>query len=1181
MPMKKLLEAAILVLFFVSTTLLCIDTAQPEAARDSLKTSINFPDSLDDWTTEEGGDPVDAVDRWWWNDIIMLRDAIESLEVWVGVENSEVTTTIDYRLSALEGTVPTVTTVDSAVVSGSTWVVIGDIDSATIADSSTYADTADYATAWAGSSAVYDSLSARADSLTAHRTQIDLNVDSLTAHTADVVALWDSINSVGGATDTARYGDDPVFDVVDSLAVGDAALFNDFIWGGYDNSANYYRCFPWEGCDGDTTAFGSNIIYFKSPVYFDSVVVYNAAAGGIHATGALPIGMDEKGFSVNSEAYWDTAGILHLGAADSIKFGDGVAFTRDGSQIVASHKVKFPGGHLGGGDSTLQITVSNTSTEPGVRAIWAAVNGNYSRGLSVNLTDSIYDGGGDLTGSVGGRGISVSHTCESSDHAGSNPIGISSTINGGAGYKATAGYFIAQNCSLAYAIYASATGRADSLGGSVPYAAYFADGDVKSENDIYCDSLHGIADTALYCKGKIDSCTYSDTAAWVASKIDSATNADTSAYCTGKVDSATYADTALAISGVTRVDSSTYADTGLFVQGDSVTYADTSDYASYAGWSYDGAACDVADSAAHPEDDDWVVTDSITAVDANITGDLYVGDDAAITAELTAADIDISDSLLSVSVTASGVIHAEQLTSSDDATITDDLSAADVYVSDTLTAVDAVIDTVAAAIKGNVVGDVTGDVTGALTGRADSASYAYVAGEADSASSGDFYVGDSLKVGDYAVIADSNAWFDSLWVEYIDATVAADSVMYADTSEYAKGADAGSWTWDDGLTETGNEIDIELAPLNPGLEFSSDRLRVDTDDATISRGASGLYVMQNIYDEIGDANTTLDESNANPDCGAALIGVDNTEFDLSSGTNAQDVLDDHDAKIVAYSDSAADFQVTGDLTADSLVSNITMTNDLDVEGTVTTDTLIGDIRFTGADTWFNGDISVAQTVFHLGDTDSKITFEGDDRMILYAGNLNFISFGEAASNSKLAINEIGEDIDVRIGASGVDSALFVQGSDGAVYIEGELEVGGDVEADSLKGELKPASGNQYLYRQGMSFGPTGVVGTQKYGDTDAALWAPIDTFLIDQVSLTAYMPAGSDLEIWIYDMDDNIIWQDSLETAGGDFMRADTVAAGLANNTIVPAGGVYIELTGSDAHLRNVFVVLEGYYLNP
>ena len=98
------------------------------------------------------------------------------------------------------------------------------------------------------------------------------------------------------------------------------------------------------------------------------------------------------------------------------------------------------------------------------------------------------------------------------------------------------------------------------------------------------------------------------------------------------------------------------------------------------------------------------------------------------------------------------------------------------------------------------------------------------------------------------------------------------------------------------------------------------------------------------------------------------------------------------------------------------------------------------------------DIEVADTIFHSGDTDTKITFTNDDINIT-VGNVNMLDFTED-TNNEITFNEAGVDVDVRMEGN-TDQNLFLldAGNDkvgiGTATPGEKLEVVGNISASGI------------------------------------------------------------------------------------------------------------------------------------
>jgi hypothetical protein len=96
-----------------------------------------------------------------------------------------------------------------------------------------------------------------------------------------------------------------------------------------------------------------------------------------------------------------------------------------------------------------------------------------------------------------------------------------------------------------------------------------------------------------------------------------------------------------------------------------------------------------------------------------------------------------------------------------------------------------------------------------------------------------------------------------------------------------------------------------------------------------------------------------------------------------------------------------------------------------------------------------GNLGVTEEIYHIGDTNTKITFTDDDINIT-VGGVNMIDFTEG-SNDEITINEAAADLDVRIEGE-VDSKLFFTDAStsrvgiGTITPGVKLEVSGNISA---------------------------------------------------------------------------------------------------------------------------------------
>lgn len=110
-----------------------------------------------------------------------------------------------------------------------------------------------------------------------------------------------------------------------------------------------------------------------------------------------------------------------------------------------------------------------------------------------------------------------------------------------------------------------------------------------------------------------------------------------------------------------------------------------------------------------------------------------------------------------------------------------------------------------------------------------------------------------------------------------------------------------------------------------------------------------------------------------------------------------------------------------------------------------------------------GHLGVTEELYHIGDTDTKITFTTDDINIT-VGGVNMIDFTEG-SNDEITINEAAADLDVRIEGEDDANLLFVDASTpGRVGIGtntpgekleviGNISASGDIQFNTLTGTI--------------------------------------------------------------------------------------------------------------------------------
>lgn len=109
----------------------------------------------------------------------------------------------------------------------------------------------------------------------------------------------------------------------------------------------------------------------------------------------------------------------------------------------------------------------------------------------------------------------------------------------------------------------------------------------------------------------------------------------------------------------------------------------------------------------------------------------------------------------------------------------------------------------------------------------------------------------------------------------------------------------------------------------------------------------------------------------------------------------------------------------------------------------------------GSEVSITGGVLTDADYGHIGDPNTQFSFSAD-RLILTLGGTAFFDFREATQNY-IDFNSAGADIDFQVEASGVDSALFIDGASGLAHIEGELVVDGGVNY-----KVDTASDDDYL-----------------------------------------------------------------------------------------------------------------------
>lgn len=98
-------------------------------------------------------------------------------------------------------------------------------------------------------------------------------------------------------------------------------------------------------------------------------------------------------------------------------------------------------------------------------------------------------------------------------------------------------------------------------------------------------------------------------------------------------------------------------------------------------------------------------------------------------------------------------------------------------------------------------------------------------------------------------------------------------------------------------------------------------------------------------------------------------------------------------------------------------------------GTGVSEVIVG--SGAGGGSWPDG-TEAAPGNFFTDDTDTGVFSLADDSFSLGAGAVEFLTLSEVVGQDILIVNDDGDDIDLRVEASGVTDALFIRGSDGNV-----------------------------------------------------------------------------------------------------------------------------------------------------
>jgi hypothetical protein len=173
------------------------------------------------------------------------------------------------------------------------------------------------------------------------------------------------------------------------------------------------------------------------------------------------------------------------------------------------------------------------------------------------------------------------------------------------------------------------------------------------------------------------------------------------------------------------------------------------------------------------------------------------------------------------------------------------------------------------------------------------------------------------------------------------------------------------------------------------------------------------------------------------------------------------------AAAVAGTDNLGNHTATQDLNLGNndifAVSNITASGNISASGNFTT-LLTGSFGAVEATTVNTDDITVANSITHDSDSDTKIFF-ASDTIAMQAGNTTFITATETVQDI-LTLGD-GNDVDIRLRGSGSATALFVESTTNQVGIGGsspraQLDVRGTI---SSSGEIT-VNGKTYLSSNG-------------------------------------------------------------------------------------------------------------------
>jgi len=88
----------------------------------------------------------------------------------------------------------------------------------------------------------------------------------------------------------------------------------------------------------------------------------------------------------------------------------------------------------------------------------------------------------------------------------------------------------------------------------------------------------------------------------------------------------------------------------------------------------------------------------------------------------------------------------------------------------------------------------------------------------------------------------------------------------------------------------------------------------------------------------------------------------------------------------------------------------------------------------------DGTIGIASDLYHLGDTDTYVSFT-TDQIDFYAGNVKMLTLDESTADN-IVFNEGGADVNFRVESSGQAYAIYAEGGNGKVQFGGDANVTG-------------------------------------------------------------------------------------------------------------------------------------------